>query len=350
MRRLSVLFAAITILVALPAFAFAFFSRPSDLMTLSKFNGQPMDFSGELHASYQDTFASLWFSGSSQGKTLDTAKTSLKVTVDVKSGADTVRAKVQVRLSDRKLYVFVESIAGNLSHDLPEEAAQVVGKKWLMVTLPPEEASSPVTGGLTEAQVKDLIGRLLDAALSLKRMTSQNQVTYSLSLQPNAADNIWQAVQSFAQSHSVSQAEMPSLDDLAKLREALTHVNLHVKVQTDAQDNFLSSKYYLSVDDQGYSLVMQGISKARLTPVTVEVPHNVMDLDERLQPYETMPSSGSSEFPAMMSSSSAPAWMTEQSSAGGYLQTCPGDTPSEQLSNARSGLCQTTRMRPPRSR
>ncbi len=337
MRRFITVLLAIAASLAIPAFAFAFFSKPSDLLQ-SAYAGLPMDFSVEAHGGYEGGYASLWMSGSSQGKLPQDVTASLKATVDVQMPQEqTMRVKLQIRVADKKVYALVDSIEGPVPPDVADRLSPYVGKTWLMTTLPDNQATVPDLG-MSEQQVKDWAGKIVDAALSLERITSPNQVTYSLALRPDAAMNI---VQVLGDLKGGSDVTLPTPGDISDLQNILSHVNFHANVQTDANGQLQSAKQYLSVDYQGFTLVIQGTGTVRSTPVTVDVPQDALNLDEQLQPYE-----GSSA-----SSSSEPSWNTgETPSTASYLESCPGDTPAEQLGNLRKGVCTIPAVKPPRSR
>lgn len=132
--RTTLLIAAVSVLVPLQALA-AFMSPSELIMALYNMNG-PMRFSGEGHARVEQTYASLWISGTRQGS-LKNASGTADVTFDIAMPEQhmTARVKGSMIVLDHMLYFKLISLDANMDHPALAMSGQMKGKQWVKVPL-----------------------------------------------------------------------------------------------------------------------------------------------------------------------------------------------------------------------
>ncbi len=285
----------------LPVAALAYFTKASDVLTNISWQGQPMDFSGTINESYQNSIASIAVKGSTEGKTADTLKMNLGITVKSTWQGKTIEAAGEMRILNRIAYVELKDFRGSMfDANTAAQFTQIKGK-WFSISLKSETLKgmnapsalfinpSAGSGSLTPDQQKQMFLQTVDAILSVTRSQTSGGSSYSIQLQPNAADALLLALRNIArkmhQDTLISDLNQQK-EQIANVRRFFSKLNVHIVVTTDPKDQFLRGKSYVGVtitpeDFHGEgpgSFVFQGDSSVRSLPISVSVPGNAIDM------------------------------------------------------------------------
>jgi hypothetical protein len=301
MRRLLPSVSAI--LIALPIAASAFFQKPSDLLLSLKSGEKPINFSYQLqgHAkNLQGSDVNISFFGSitgaAQGSSPADAKANVKLEMTIAGidGSDSIHSVALMRLTDKKLYVQLADLDGTYKSDALLEVMNAYGKRWYVLPTTELEKQQQNYSSLSPEDAKNLAIQCLDAMFSIDRSQSQGGNLYSITLKPNAADALFalkdELQKQYPSEFSSTSAEQ-DLSSFAQFKEALSHLNIHVKILTDATDVMRSSKYYLAFSmvkaDMGdVGFVVSGEMKVRSAPVSVVTPIGATDLSDLETPAQ----------------------------------------------------------------
>lgn len=261
---------------ALPVVALAYFTTPSSVLQTLWMDGKPMDIAHEAHIFTKDLSMSGWLRGGVEGKDLDSAKSDLRLTVDVATDEGTLRIKTQMRVLNSTLYILIDSINGP-DAEMVETFASV--GQWYGIPLEEQKNTYVEQAGVTEEDMKKLLWDVVDAMLALKRTAEGDGSLYLLSLKRNAWKDVQSVMKEFAAEHPDAPFT-PSNRDLTQLRKYLRTLRLSSKIWTDASDTPTGTKFYISASDKTFHAVVQGTSTVRSTPITVTVPKNVKSIED----------------------------------------------------------------------
>jgi hypothetical protein len=282
MRRLLI---AALLSLTLPVAAFAAYILPSELLEAIQQNGRGKDFAYEIKGSYEPYSASLSMRGSFQGTTED-ARGTWNGTLTYNDGSGAARAKFELRLLDQVLYIKIQSVTGHLDAST-RTALQRMRGKWLSTPIDlqsNEERSRQLLGEIdvSEEELKQLQRDIVDAVLSLSHTAQTAGHSYSLRLQRHFLTNAAKVWNAFAKKHGPADfiADFTNAELNRYEKEFLAHLNVHVKVETDANDDFRSVKHYISFDESGFNFLLQGKATDRTAPITVSIPPRAIDIDE----------------------------------------------------------------------
>ncbi len=294
-------FIAATILVSfLPVAALAYFSKASDVLMSIKLQNQPMDFSGTINESYQDTTAVVSMKGSVEGKTADTLKMNLAITLNSAWKGKTVKAVGEIRILNKIAYVELKDLRGSMIDAKTAAQFSQFEGKWYSSPINSETLKNSYapsasftnsftnSAPLTPDQQKQIFLQMVDAMLSVTRSQTSGGSSYSIQLKPDAVNALLQTVRKIARDmhlNSVIENLSQQKEQVTNLRLFFSKVNFHIVVTTDPQDQFLRGKSYVGVtitpeDFNGMgpgSFVFQGDSSVRSLPISVSVPANAID-------------------------------------------------------------------------
>jgi hypothetical protein len=313
--------------LAAPLFALAAFVNPSDLLLSSQLQNKPLDVSYEAHVTMQDTYVSVWLKGAMEGKDPQTMKADVKLTVDASVNGAVIRGKFALRTVNGAAYARLESVTGDYENDEVKVAAEAVGKRWYAVPLAGDWMGDTL-------QREAMARTLADALLQMTSAVQGKNTVYSLTLRPDAAQAIGQAME--------ADPSAPGLnaDDVTSLAQFLAGANVHVKV-TARGDDLTGVKLYVAGEQDGARVVVQGMATVRSKPVTVDVPAGAVDLESQLQQWGVDPSFllPMSDLPTWDESSSMDAGWEEEESSSAAWDPCADLTPVQKLEALRHGQC-----------
>jgi hypothetical protein len=306
MRRLFALGVTCS-LVALPVAALAYFMQPSALLKAIEFDGRPRNFSMEAHARMDDTYVSFWANGEGEGRTADAMKGKWHATLDVVADDTNMRVKVDMLLHQQVAYVRLNELHTDFEDDVLQVSANVLQKKWLAIPLNEEQAQvggkDAFIAGFVEGmaqegiavspqRVEAFIDSLIDAILSLEHTEFIGGNAYSLRLKEGFVREILLSTDEFLREMNGEDLRLtefladPSIWEMESLM--LNATNLHIRVNTNDEDDFQMMRFYLAVEHPalaGFSFVTQGETQRQMTPVYIGVPSNAhtMSQDELLE-------------------------------------------------------------------
>jgi hypothetical protein len=242
-------------------------------------------------------------------ETLQTIKENVRLTLDINDGKGaSLRAKLQARIVDGREYVLIESVEGTYDHELAAIAASLKAKKWMMISFEDLEdmLMTPQMEEATTASWEEL-REFMDGAFDL----TKNGMSYSLMVKPDVLNAI--------------KAD-GDIDDM----------NVHVKIDTNANDTLKAVKFYAAAtaqeDMHRFTGVIQGSFTPRTKPVTVQVPAGAVDMQEYLESF------GMPFLPSSFQDSSD-AWEDTTSTIDEYNDSDCDPSTSKGLSNIRKGAC-----------
>lgn len=291
--RHSTLTISIASLIVLPVTAFAVALSPAALLQQMTFRGNPHMVDAEFHIHADDTHVSLWMKGAAEGKTPATAKAWEEITVDIASDGEYVRARGAMRLVSGKVYLKLLSLEGD-TEDL-EEILAWTQKPWVVIEIPETAveqqtfaagfAAGMRSSGIdvSEEDVRAMMDTVADALFTMETTRFQGGAAYSLKLAP---DYLQRAMTAFVSSTVGQQVGWDAED--AELPEDMPPVNLHIRVNTNTAGELTFLKWYAATDFGGASLVMQGSSQWQGHPVYVEIPKDVVPVEELVGDVEDM--------------------------------------------------------------
>jgi hypothetical protein len=284
--------------LALPMAAIAAFTTPSALLSSLQYNGKPLNISYQLQGHAKNmkgsdaniTFFSS-FKGAVEGKDLKSAKMNMKISLDVTGieGNGAVHALAQVRVSDQKLFFMLENLNGTYEPESLSQIMNAYGKTWYALPISQLEQQQQEYSKLSQDNIKDIVKQCIDAVFTIERSASQGGSLYSITVKQEAAQSLLTTMMKVQEQYPTAFTETNKADasDLAILKEVFSHLNIHIKVLTDAKDTMRAVKSYLSFawakEDMGdFQMVFTGESKGRSAPVTVVVPKIAIDLSSNV--------------------------------------------------------------------
>lgn len=281
MRRLASVSLVLTA-IAIPVAAFAYYSKPSELLAIKSLTGKPVDFAYELHGSYEDNYGTMWLKGSMEGKDTATFKGRLNVTLDIAFDGESMRAKAEARVKDKMLYVSLQNLEGRDATGLSAFAEEVETGQWYAMPLEDLQEKGEAAAGVDEEQAADIARQVMDAMLTLTRAKDGDGSVYSLKLKRNAAAELKKTMTALERTYPDLETGGATNSDVSELRKLLSRTRLHIKVMTDAGDLLRGIKFYVSYTERAMALVVEGTVMLRSSPVTVQVPAHAQMLNESL--------------------------------------------------------------------
>lgn len=293
--------------VAAPLTALAYFMQPSALFRAMEFDGRPRSLSMEAHAQMEDTYMSFWMHGEGEGRTPSSIKGKWHATFDLSADDVKMRVKLDLLLHQQVAYFRINEFSTNFEDDVLRASVNVLQKKWLSIPLEVEQVQAGgrdafVTGfvegmeqegiSVSKDQVEKLLDNLVDAVLSLEYTQFTGGHAYSLRLKEGFIRETLLTVDEFFSGINGEGLGISGLlnDPIMQEVESMLHdtANLHIKVNTNDDDQFLFARFYLSVetpDLPGFSFVTQGEVQKQMVPVYVGVPTNSrsMTMEELLE-------------------------------------------------------------------
>ncbi len=284
MRR-SIGIASLFTLLAAPISALALAGSPAALLSQMNFRGNPHTMEMELHMHHEETHISLWMKGASEGKTPAQTKAWEEFTVDIASDGHFLRAKGAIRAVHGTAYIKLLSVEGDPAMDM-EAFRSWTQKPWIKITMPEESMQQPsfiagftmgmqaIDSAITEEDVRTVLNAVTDALFTLESERFQSGMAYSLRLAPHGLHKAMQAVQSSMMGDALG-FHLEQMDLPGNLP-----INLHIRVNTNTTGELVFAKWYAATEMEGTSLVLQGKTQWKSSPVNVEIPKETMSWEE----------------------------------------------------------------------
>lgn len=258
MKKFSALVLGLS-MVLTPLSSLAAFTMPSELLAAIQ-SGKAMTFSGEMHGHAGNYYMALWINGTS---TLSQANPmgATKATIDISAPQGKLRAKVQIRVKEKKMYVFIDSIEGSLDNVVTHFAGSMKSKQWF--SIPMDEIAS------SEMQAQDMSS--MDEFLQLMSAPAKNGGTiYTLTLTRDAAREVVQGL-----------SDMNLRDLGIEITNAMPpKVTFQVQMTVDAKNSLQLTTMNMDLSQTGFGISLKGWSAPAKSGFTVEVPKNVVSADE----------------------------------------------------------------------
>jgi hypothetical protein len=263
MRR-SLTLGSIALSILVPLTTLAAFTTPGELLMSIASKGVPVNFSEEIHGSYQNQyFISAWMSGDAQGATLNDIAMNMRMTFDFAMPDTTMRAKFQFRMKDGTLYMLPESVTGKYSNEVMDLAGNLIGKKWIAIPMDESmgmEASDP------------MMLSALDEIFDLSSAAGRNGgTTYTLSLKREIVQEIMKELRAQSSMHPELEAAMDAL--------SAPQVRLVVTMDMDANDSMVSARAEGNLSIPEFKGTLKSTATMSKTPIVVTVPTNVVSMD-----------------------------------------------------------------------
>ncbi|HRH94020.1 MAG TPA: hypothetical protein PKV72_05830 [Candidatus Peribacteria bacterium] len=292
MRRFLSLALAAAMLAG-PASALAEFATPADLLGAVETEGAPQSFSLTMKGHADQTWFTVWASGSAEGNQTEMMKMKLKskMTVDVVHGDMKLRVKGQITMRDGSLYAKLDSVDGKYSDEFMSFSTLFGQKLWLKV--PMEEAMMEMQNGMMGMAASSADER--NQMFTMEHAAFKGGHKYTLKMHPEAMGELSQSLREAlgARPDGTSDDFFP-FEDLADDTADLT-----VTVDTNSQDKFQDSKFQMDWKAGSSELSMTGTSQ-RTSAVAVETPKTFWTLDELSKHFQKLSGMPSFEEDMMM--------------------------------------------------
>jgi hypothetical protein len=277
--RLATILGALT-----PVVCAAAFTSPSTLFYAMATQRIPMDFSYEFHGRYEDYYASAWMSGAATGGLPAEMTANTRMTLDIAGHGGTFRAKMQVRIKDGTAYLLVEKVEGAYEDDAMKIGGEVIAKKWVSFSV-----ATPDMQEIPEAALSPDVYATFDEFFHLQ--TTENHdgtIMHTLTLRREFVKTILDALRDMSSSSMYTgSGEAP-------------HATIQFAIQTDRQDNMRMFNFDADMGNAVLSLKGTGKSTLRTAPVTVQIPTNVVSIEDAMNaadlPGMMFPGMGASEW------------------------------------------------------
>lgn len=297
-----------------------------------------------------DVWFAVWASGASEGSPAEIlgAKAKLKMTVDVVRGGMKLRIKGQILVHNGNVYAKLDSIDGGYQDVFMSFKAMFGQNVWLRIPL----TDAMFASELNEVMMPDVAAEA--EAFTMTHTKTKSGNTYTLSLTPDAAVEMSDMLRTMlnAQQTGVS-------DDFFPFRDlANESLDMTMKVDTNAQDQYQSSTFSLEWMGGNAKMSMTGKAQRQSSPVYVEVPKNAWTMEDVEKHYNelmgipsyeeedwTVPmmDEGMTEDGASFDSVDTDEWWqpVEDANTPSYSDDCwnPDVSPLKKLQMQRSGEC-----------
>ncbi|MDD4628152.1 MAG: hypothetical protein PHE68_02040 [Candidatus Peribacteraceae bacterium] len=385
MKR-PVLLVSLALSFLVPALALATFARPSDVLFTLNSDGKPREFDSTFYMKVDDSSENMQIfgtdapsdtirifgtvSGMAEGKSLKDAK--LQMHADVTAAADEGKGSASVDLMVRGETAYVR--IGDVSLKLADVAEADIKEwlatfnkefkgKWFTIPLTTSELESlggmsssdllnefgADSGTFTQADVKELFARVLDAMFTIEGTRYKEGSAYLLTLKSHFLQEAVNTARSFLKEKDPSLLQDGTLDvDMQELEAIETQIlkalTIRLKVDINNEGAFRFAKYFASVTvpEANVFFSMEGKMQHRPLPVYLDIPENAEKLEDHLMNLG-LPSIGTpidaSPFDA------TPSWeptFTQPSRTGGQSDPCLSQTPEGVFAN-RTGACPLVR-------
>lgn len=346
MRKLVSLAMAASMLLG-PATALAEFSTPSDLLTATRDESRPQNFSITAKGHADDVWFAVWASGASEGsvRNLMSSKGKVKFTFDIVRGGMKIRAKAQLLVQGGNVYVKLDSIDGGYQDVFMTFKAMFGQNVWLKLPLDDAMFASE----LNQAMMPDVAAEA--AAFNMTHTKTKGGHTYTLTLTPEAAVEMSDMLR-----EALGAQNAGTSDDFFPFRDlANESLDMSMKVDTNNQDVYQHSSFTLHWMGGNAEITMNGTAQRQSTPVYVEVPKNAWTMEDVEKHYNelmgvpsyeedwTTPTTdeGMTEDGATFDSVDTNEWWQPVDDSTTYSEECwnPEISPLKKLQMQRSGEC-----------
>lgn len=272
---------AAIVVFAMPALAFAYYTKPGELLGALTFRGKPVDVAYQMSVRSKEVWGTAELKGEWEGTDVATMKANMQLSLDVSTPEAKIKAKGQMRIAQKTVYLLLENIESSVKNDDIDAASKIAGKQWYSVSLDDLASDTEKLSGVENEKAVKAMADLANAAFSLTAQSQKTGRVYSLKLRRNAAKDILAVVQRFAAEEGVTRK--PTNRELAEFRKILSKLNIQLKVTTDSADQPLSLKTYVAIRHQMGTAAIQGTVALRSKPVTVTVPANAVEFDKAVE-------------------------------------------------------------------
>jgi hypothetical protein len=263
MRRL-ISFAALSSLLLTPAAGLAAFDQPGQVLQAIRTQEQPRTFSSEVHGHKGDTYFAAWMSGSASAwNTPSQTKLWGKMTVDVVRGVFKLRGKLEMIVTDGRVFVKLDSVDVSMADTVLAMSAELNQKKWVEVPMDDEMLKQWQDAASLTPQNTELVGGALEMT---QTMNGANRI-YKLSLQPEVMGQFKTMV-----------SEMFSGYGMADLPDAI--VEFGMTAEMTAGDAFVGSSAKIRVLSGDFEMTVTGNEKRLGTMAAVNIPADYLTSDQ----------------------------------------------------------------------
>lgn len=271
--------------LCLPSIAAAAFTEPADvLQAMQEVKASNLSYEFHVQVPEQKVFVSAWIEGTTSGQSADMSG-DMRMTIDVVAPYTTVRSKIQARLVDGKIYVSIDSVDGDIQHELMSFVAKLQGKKWFMFTLPEEVMAE------MGRQDQTIEGAFRDVANELFTFSGKNGA-YTLTLKPEAGAKLAEFME------TSGNPFMPGMVDDDML-ELLDRATLDIKASASG-DTLTEASFVMTArmreSGEVITLKASGTVVPRSKPATVTAPTPVVDLEKYISEQMGFPMMGTSSW------------------------------------------------------
>ncbi len=313
-----------TLALLAPVAAQAQFAEPTDILStaVTQSHGLPFDFRGEFHGHYQGYWASLWLTGSGQKD--ENSRSAAKITVDVANQGNTLRAKLETRMVEKKMYVMIQSVTGKMENEFITAALQATGKKWIM--------SDVMDGELATSDESQAMEFAQYLRLDSVKTDSVGNTLYTLILTRDAAREL--------------SRELRNITELVP-QQSVPRIALTVTVTLDRDNRPIKTAVDFAAETVDAGITGTLTATRRSSPVTVQVPAGAVDTSSL--PFLGLPDVPDFSMPVDDGSSSSAddSWMNDyygNDFGPDGQEEQPTASPNCTLAQIRNGECQATRF------
>lgn len=279
MRRFLSLALAAAMLAG-PASALAEFTTPAELLSAVQTQARPQSFSVTIKGHKDTTWFTVWANGSSEGSQTDLmhAKLKTKMTMDIVQGDMKVRVKGQITMKEGSLFAKLDSVDGGYSDEFMSFSALFGQKLWLKI--PMEDSLMEMQSammGLDPAMNADQQNQMF----TLEHTKFKSGHKYTLKMLPEFMEQITQTLRDELGAQSIDS------DDFFPFRElANDNADFSMTVDTNTQDQFLSSKFNFEWKAGDTAISANGSSQVQAGGVYVETPKTFWTMDDLTKHFE----------------------------------------------------------------
>ena len=291
-----------------PASSLAIFQSPSSLLMSIGYDGKPQEFENSFYARVEipETFVIKGdIKGAIEGKTLS----NMKLKMDAYASAaidenDRMSLSIKTILHMKKFYVRIDGLKIAMSElsrydlaNLDREIQKYVGK-WYSIDLTDLDDSAfalhdidstlKMYGeifeemNMTPEEIKKFIMDVIDAVFTMERNQFKDGFAYTLTLKPDFLERAFEVTYNMMKECGCeSYFSDAGIDIFQKLLG--NAMNLKMKIDTNALDQFRFSKTYFSLNmDNEVEIAIEGKNQHRPKPVYLDVPYNALSLEDAI--------------------------------------------------------------------
>jgi len=285
--------------LAVPGFAIAVFSSPSQVLDVLEQHSGPrrFDLVGNFSFPEESVTASWKATGAFEGRTLPTVKAKMDLAVEATAEGENMSLSLKALLYQKTLYVQLTGASENLG--IPEDTIET--GQWYSLPIDEtameykdmwQEMAMAGNEQLTEETLEQFARKLNDAIFALNTERFIGGTSYKLTLRP---DFLTRAIaQLCSESLFIDCAEMEivpedfeSDPEIAEMQSLLNqYLNVSYKVDTAPGGALQFARMYMAMNwPDMFSFAMQGETDVQGTPVYLDVPKDAKPLEETMRQW-----------------------------------------------------------------